>query len=87
MYLNQRDDYKEFEDFFDQVLVDENILKIKAYIEKNGMEKISENFTNEDQFIIDYIKDKSNKIVANELKDKINLENRRKLLKKLRNRD
>ncbi|MBS5989545.1 DNA primase [Anaerococcus hydrogenalis] len=87
LYLNQRDDYKEFEDFFDQVLVDENILKIKAYIENNGMEKISENFTNEDQFIIDYIKDKSNKIVANELKDKINLENRRKLLKKLRNRD
>lgn len=87
LYLNQRDDYKEFEDFFDQVLVDENILKIKAYIEEHGMEKISENFTNEDQFIIDYIKDKSNKIVANELKDKINLENRRKLLKKLRNRD
>lgn len=87
LYLNQRDDYKEFEDFFDQVLVDENILKIKAYIEKNGMEKISENFSNQDQFIIDYIKDKSNKIVANELKEKINLENRRKLLKKLRNRD
>ncbi|MDU3688146.1 MAG: DNA primase [Anaerococcus hydrogenalis] len=87
LYLNQRDDYKEFEDFFDQVLVDENILKIKAYIEKNGMEKISENFSDQDQFIIDYIKDKSNKIVANELKEKINLENRRKLLKKLRNRD
>ena len=87
LYLNQRDDYKEFEDFFDQVLVDENILKIKAYIEKNGMEKISENFSDQDQFIIDYIKDKSNKIVADELKEKINLENRRKLLKKLRNRD
>lgn len=87
LYLNQRDDYKEFEDFFDQVLVDENILKIKAYIEKNGIEKISENFSDQDQFIIDYIKDKSNKIVANELKEKINLENRRKLLKKLRNRD
>lgn len=87
LYLNQRDDYKEFEDFFDQVLVDENILKIKAYIENNGMEKISENFSDQDQFIIDYIKDKSNKIVANELKEKINLENRRKLLKKLRNRD
>ncbi len=87
LYLNQRDDYIEFEDFFDQVLVDENILKIKAYIEKNGMEKISENFSSQDQFIIDYIKDKSNKIVANELKEKINLENRRKLLKKLRNRD
>lgn len=87
LYLNQREDYKEFEDFFDQVLVDENILKIKAYIEKNGMEKISENFSDQDQFIIDYIKDKSNKIVANELKEKINLENRRKLLKKLRNRD
>lgn len=87
LYLNQRDDYKEFEDFFDQVLVDENILKIKAYIEKNGMEKISENFSDQYQFIIDYIKDKSNKIVANELKEKINLENRRKLLKKLRNRD
>ncbi len=51
------------------------------------MEKISENFSDQDQFIIDYIKDKSNKIVANELKEKINLENRRKLLKKLRNRD
>lgn len=87
LYLNQRDDYKEFEDFFDQVLVEENILKIKAYIENNGMEKISENFSDQDQFIIDYIKDKSNKIVANELKEKINLENRRKLLKKLRNRD
>ena len=50
------------------------------------MEKISENFSDQDQFISDYIKDKSNKIVANELKEKINLENRRKLLKKLRNR-
>ena len=63
------------------------MLKIKQYIDKNGFDKISENFSNDYQFIIDYIKDESNKIVGNELIEKINLENRKKLLKKLRNRD
>lgn len=87
LYLNQRDDYKEFEDFFDQALVDDRLKKIKAYIDKNGFDRISENFSNDYQFIIDYIKTKSNKILAYELKEKINLENRRKLLEKLKNRD
>ena len=63
------------------------IFLIKQYIDKNGFDKISENFSNDYQFIIDYIKDESNKIVGNELIEKINLENRKKLLKKLRNRD
>lgn len=87
LYLNQKDEYDENKDFFDQVIVDEKLLEIKQYIDKNGFDKISENFSNDYQFIIDYIKDKSNKIVGNELKEKINLENRKKLLKKLRNRD
>ena len=87
LYLNQKDEYDENKDFFDQVIVDEKLLEIKQYIDKNGFDKISENLSNDYQFIIDYIKDKSNKIVGNELKEKINLENRKKLLKKLRNRD
>lgn len=87
LYLNQKDEYDENKDFFDQVIVNEKLLEIKQYIDKNGFDKISENFSNDYQFIIDYIKDKSNKIVGNELKEKINLENRKKLLKKLRNRD
>ncbi|MDU4447543.1 MAG: DNA primase [Anaerococcus vaginalis] len=87
LYLNQKDEYGENKDFFDQVIVDEKLLEIKQYIDKNGFDKISENFSNDYQFIIDYIKDKSNKIVGNELIEKINLENRKKLLKKLRNRD
>ena len=87
LYLNQKDEYDENKDFFDQVIVDEKLLEIKQYIDKNGFDKISENFSNDYQFIIDYIKDRSNKIVGNELKEKINLENRKKLLKKLRNRD
>lgn len=87
LYLNQKDEYDENKDFFDQVIVDDKLLKIKQYIDKNGFDKISENFSNDYQFIIDYIKDKSNKIVGNELIEKINLENRKKLLKKLRNRD
>lgn len=87
LYLNQKDEYDENKDFFDQVIVDEKLLEIKEYIDKNGFDKISENFSNDYQFIIDYIKDKSNKIVGNELIEKINLENRKKLLKKLRNRD
>lgn len=87
LYLNQKDEYDENKDFFDQVIVDEKLLEIKQYIDKNGFDKISENFSNDYQFIIDYIKDKSNKIVGNELIEKINLENRKKLLKKLRNRD
>lgn len=87
LYLNQKDEYDENKEFFDQVIVDEKLLEIKQYIDKNGFDKISENFSNDYQFIIDYIKDKSNKIVGNELKEKINLENRKKLLKKLRNRD
>ena len=87
LYLNQKDEYDENKEFFDQVIVDEKLLEIKEYIDKNGFDKISENFSNDYQFIIDYIKDKSNKIVGNELIEKINLENRKKLLKKLRNRD
>lgn len=87
LYLNQKDEYDENKDFFDQVIVDEKLLEIKQYIDKNGFDKISENFSNDYQFIIDYIKDKSNKIVGNELIEKINLEKRKKLLKKLRNRD
>lgn len=87
LYLNQKDEYDENKEFFDQVIVDEKLLEIKHYIDKNGFDKISENFSNDYQFIIDYIKDKSNKIVGNELIEKINLENRKKLLKKLRNRD
>lgn len=87
LYLNQKDEYDKNKDFFDQVIVDEKLLEIKQYIDKNGFDKISENFSNDYQFIIDYIKDKSNKIVGNELIEKINLENRKKLLKKLRNRD
>ena len=87
LYLNQKDEYDENKDFFDQVIVDDKLLKIKQYIDKNGFDKISENFSNDYQFIIDYIKDESNKIVGNELIEKINLENRKKLLKKLRNRD
>ena len=87
LYLNQKDEYDENKDFFDQVIVDEKLLEIKQYIDKNGFDKISENFSNDYQFIIDYIKDESNKIVGNELIEKINLENRKKLLKKLRNRD
>lgn len=87
LYLNQKDDYREFEDFFDEVLADDKLIKIKTYIDKNGFDRISENFSNDYQFIIDYIKNKSNKIVAYELKEKINLENRRKLLEKLRNKD
>lgn len=87
LYLNQRDDYKEFEDFFDQTLVDDRLKEVKAYIDKNGFDRISENFSNDYQFIIDYIKNKSNKILAYELKEKINLENRRKLLEKLKNKD
>lgn len=87
LYLNQKDDYREFEDFFDEVLADDKLIKIKTYIDKNGFDRISENFSSDYQFIIDYIKNKSNKIVAYELKEKINLENRRKLLEKLRNKD
>ncbi|EEU12596.1 DNA primase [Anaerococcus vaginalis] len=87
LYLNQKDEYDENKEFFDQVIVDEKLLEIKEYIDKNGFDKISENFSNDYQFIIDYIKDKSNKIVGKELIEKINLENRKKLLKKLRNRD
>ncbi|MDU7163848.1 MAG: DNA primase [Anaerococcus vaginalis] len=87
LYLNQKDDYREFEDFFDEILADDKLIKIKTYIDKNGFDRISENFSSDYQFIIDYIKNKSNKIVAYELKEKINLENRRKLLEKLRNKD
>ena len=68
-------------------MVDDRLKKVKAYIDKNGFDRISENFSNDYQFIIDYIKNKSNKILAYELKEKINLENRRKLLEKLKNRD
>lgn len=87
LFLNQRQDYDIYADFFDEVLVDEKVKKIKKYIEdKRDIEKIEEKFSSEYYFIINYIKNKSNKIVASELKKKINLENRRKLLIKLRSK-
>ena len=87
LFLNQRDDYNIYKEFFDKVLVDKKILKLKEYISNNkDIEDIEKNFSDDYKKIIDYIKDKSNKIVADELKEKIKLENRRKRLRKLRSK-
>lgn len=87
LFLNQRDDYNDDAEFFDKVLEDKRVIKLKDYIGSHeNIENIRDNFSEDYNFIIDYIKNKSNKIESVELKEKIKLENRRKLLKKLRSK-
>ncbi|MSS77073.1 DNA primase [Anaerococcus sp. WCA-380-WT-2B] len=87
LFLNQRDDYNDDAEFFDKVLKDERVEKLKDYIKSHDdIVNIRDDFTKDYYFIIDYIENKANKIESFELKEKIKLENKRKLLKKLRSK-
>jgi DNA primase len=85
LFCNQRQDYEGQKEFFENFLEDEKILKVKNYLEdKEISEKTYEAFSKDYHFILDYIKNDSNKILVEELKERIELENRKRLLKKLR---
>lgn len=87
LFVNQRDDYNVDEDFFDKVLKDQRLIKVRDYIKsKSSLENIRDDFTEEYNFIINYIENKANKIESLELKEKIKRENKRNLLKKLRSK-
>lgn len=87
LFYNQRSDYENEEAFFDTVLENEKVLDLKNYIkDKKINEQIYEKFSKEYHYIINYVKNNSNRIVVDELKERIDLENRKKLLKKLKER-
>lgn len=87
LFLNQRDDYNNDAEFFDEVLKDEKIIKLKDYIKSHeDIANIRNDFSEDYNFIIDYIENRSNKIESLELKEKIKLEKKKNLLKKLRSK-
>ena len=85
LFQNQREDYNQREEFFKDFLENEKLIRLKKHLEENPLsEEIYESFDDSYRYIIDYIKNDTDKIVVEELVDKINLENKVKLLKKLR---
>ncbi|MDD7305601.1 MAG: DNA primase [Peptoniphilaceae bacterium] len=87
LFYNQRDKYDLDKEFFDQVLKNEKVLALKEYLETNKIDKdIYDKFSEDFYYIIEYINNNRNKIVVEELKDRIELENRKKLLKKLKSK-
>ena len=86
LFCNQRGEYEDNKDFFDEVLEDKRVLQLKNYLEKNELnDNIYSTFPKDYQFIIDYIKNDLNEIVVEELMDRIEYENKLKKLKEIRN--
>ena len=86
LFCNQRGEYEDNKDFFDEVLEDKRVLQLKNYLEKNELnDNIYSTFPKDYQFIIDYIKNDLNEIVIEELMDRIEYENKLKKLKEIRN--
>ncbi|WP_297791493.1 DNA primase [uncultured Anaerococcus sp.] len=85
LFFNQRSDYEKDREFFDKAIENEKINNVKTFLKEKDVSK----FDLEDKdykFILDYIRDNANPILAEELKEKIILFNRKRELKKLRNR-
>ena len=83
LFFNQRSDYEENRDFFDKAIEDEKINNVKTFLKEKDVSK----FDLEDKdykYILDYIRDNTNPILAEELKEKIILFNRKRELRKLR---
>lgn len=88
LFYHQRDKYEEEKEFFDEVLKDEKVLALKQYLETNNIDKeIYGKFSSDFYYLINYVNNHKNKIVVEELKDRIELENRKKLLNKLRSKN
>ena len=85
LFFNQRSDYEKYRDFFDESIENEKINNVKTFLKEKDVSK----FDLEDKdykYILDYIRDNTNPILAEELKKKIILYNRKKELERLKKR-
>lgn len=85
LFFNQRSDYEKDREFFDKSIEDEKINNVKTFLKEKDVSK----FDLEDmdyRYILDYIRDNTNPILAEELKRKIILYNRKKELERLKKR-
>lgn len=85
LFFNQRSDYEKDRDFFDRAIENEKINNVKTFLKEKDVSKFD--LSDEDyKYILNYIRDNTNPIVAEELKRKIILYNRKRKLKKLKKR-
>lgn len=85
LFFNQRSDYEKDREFFDKSIENEKINNVKTFLKEKDVSK----FDLEDmdyRYILDYIRDNTNPILAEELKSKIILYNRKKELERLKKR-
>ena len=85
LFFNQRSDYEKDREFFDKSIENEKINNVKTFLKEKDVSK----FDLEDmdyRYILDYIRDNTNPILAEELKRKIILYNRKKELERLKKR-
>ncbi|KWZ78973.1 DNA primase [Anaerococcus tetradius] len=85
LFFNQRSDYEKDREFFDKSIENEKINNVKTFLKEKDVSK----FDLEDmdyRYILDYIRDNTNHILAEELKRKIILYNRKKELERLKKR-
>ena len=85
LFFNQRSDYEKDRDFFDKAIENEKINNVKTFLKEKDVSKFD--LSDEDyKYILNYIRDNTNPILAEELKRKIILYNRKKELKRLKKR-
>lgn len=85
LFFNQRSDYEKNRDFFEKAIEDEKINNVKTFLKEKDVSKFD--LDDKDyKYILDYIRDNTNPILAEELKRKIILFNRKRELKRLKNR-
>ena len=85
LFFNQRSDYEKYRDFFDKAIEDEKINNVKTFLKEKDVSKFD--LDDKDyKYILDYIRDNTNPILAEELKRKIILFSRKRELKRLKNR-
>ncbi|MGO3018556.1 MAG: DNA primase [Anaerococcus sp.] len=88
LFYHQRDKYNEDKKFFDNIIKDERVLALKKYLETNNIDKETySKFGSEFHYLIKYVNDHTNQIVVDELKDRIELENKKRLLRKLKSKN
>ena len=85
LFFNQRSDYEKDRDFFDKAIENEKINNVKTFLKEKDVSKFD--LSDEDyKYILNYIRDNTNPILAEELKRKIILYNRKRELRKLKKR-
>lgn len=85
LFFNQRSDYEKDREFFDKAIENEKINNVKTFLKEKDVSKFD--LSDEDyKYILNYIRDNTNPILAEELKRKIILYNRKRELRKLKKR-